>query len=673
MPRPQRAQSNRVAALLAEAFALHQGGCLAEAERLYAQILVLAPDHFDALHLRGLILHQRGDHAGALGQIEAALKRNPDNLLALNNRGLVLNAMGRSDDALASYAPALALRPDFPEALLNRGNTLKDLKRYEAAVASYDRTLAARPDYAEAHYNRGNTLHALKRFNEAVAGHDRALALRPDYPEALCNRGITLHALKRFDDALASHDRALVLRPHYAAAHSNRGATLNALKRFDEALASYSRALELQPDDAEAYANRGVTLLEMQRTEEALASCDRALALRPDHAEAHSNRGNALHALGSLEDALASYDRALALRPDYAEALTNRGVTLHQLRRFGEERSCYERALTLEPDFAEAHSNEGWCCLLNGDLERGWEKQEWRWQTRQLEHSKRNFTQPQWAGSRDIAGKTILLHAEQGLGDTIQFCRYAPLVTEYGARAVLEVQPPLSGLMNTLSSAVRVVPRGELLPAFDMHCPLLSLPLAFGTKLGTIPAAVPYLRAVPETMKTWDARLGPHYRPRIGLAWSGNPTHKNDRNRSILLKSLLPILDGIDATVVSLQRDVRDADAALLQERRDVLHFGQELKNFTDTAALVSNLDLIVSVDTAVAHLAGALAKPVWVLLPHIPDWRWLLDRDDSPWYPTARLFRQDETHAWDGVVARLSGALRDRFAALYEAPMERS
>jgi tetratricopeptide (TPR) repeat protein len=694
----QRTGSKAIAPLLAEAFALHQASRFAEAEQIYARILAWEPENFDALHLSGLIFHCSGNHAGALAQIDAALRTDPDNLLALNNRGLVLNALGRFEEALASYAHALALNPDFPEVLVNRGNTLKDLRRYEAAVASYDRAIAARPDYAEAHYNRGNTLHALKRFNEAVASYDRALGLRQDYVDALTNRGITLHALRRFDEALASYERALALQPQHAAAYShrgvtlnalmrfdealasydqalalwpnyaeaftNRGVSLNALERFDEALASYSRALELEPNDADAHSNRGVTLHELGRFEEAAASCERALALRPDYAEAHSNRGNALSGLGWYAQALVSYDRALALRPDYAEALTSRGVALHQLKRFDEELLCYERALALEPDFAQAHYNQGWCWLLRGDLKRGWEKQELRWQTRQQGRVKRAFAQPQWVGSAEVAGKTILLHAEQGFGDTIQFCRYAPLVAKCGARVILEVQPPLHGLMSTLSSAICAVPRGEFLPDFDTHCPLLSLPRAFGTRLGTVPAAIPYLGADPRTVKEWDARLGRRQGARIGLAWSGNPMHKNDRNRSIPLESFLPILDGVDATFISVQRDVREVDAAVLKKRGEIQHFGQALKNFADTAALVSNLDLIVSIDTSVVHLAGALAKPVWVLLPHIPDWRWLLDREDTPWYPTARLFRQDETRAWDGVIVRVNNALRDRFGA---------
>jgi tetratricopeptide (TPR) repeat protein len=626
-----RTELSDVTSLAAEALALHQAGRLADAEKIYNQILATQPDHFDSLHLLGLILHQRGHHAAAVRQIDFALKISPDNILALNNRGIALHRLKRFAEALASYDRALAMRPDYAEALSNRGNTLHALKRLEEALASYDRALAARPDYAEALSNRGNTLKELKRFAEALASHDRALVVRPNYADAYSNRGNALYELKQFEEALASYDRALALRPDFAEAHGNRGNALHALKRFEEALAAY----------------------------------DRALTLRPDYAEAHYNRGNTLHGLKRFEEALASHERALALAPDYSEALANRGVVLHELKRFDEALASYGRALVVRPNFAEAHYGEALCRMLTGDLPRGWENHEWRWETEQLGNGKRNFSQPPWAGSNEIMGKTILLHAEQGFGDTIQFCRYVPFVAERAARVILEVQKPLHELMSTLPGVAQIVSKGEPLPDFDMHCPLLSLPLAFGTQLATIPSETPYLRASPQAAMKWNGRLGPKSRPRIALAWSGRPTHKNDHNRSIGLSSFLSLLIGIDATYVSLQREVRAGDAAVLQSRSDLLHFGDELTNFSDTAALMSNLDLIIAVDTSVAHLAGALAKPVWVLLPFIPDWRWLLDREDSPWYPTARLFRQDDTRGWDGVLARAHAALRDHIRSL--------
>jgi tetratricopeptide (TPR) repeat protein len=611
--------------LLAEAFALHQAGRLAEAEETYNRILAAQPDHFDSLHLLAIIFHQRGDHAQALRHIDLALKINPNNIPALNNRGIALRELKLFEDALASYDRALELWPDYAEALLGRANALRELRRFEAALASYDRTLRLRPDWVDAHVNRGNVLHALERFEEALASYDHALAQRPDLAEAHTNRGSALHELKRFAEALASHDRALALRPDYAEARYNRGNALHKLRRFEEALAEYEQALALRPDYVETLANRGVTLHELRR----------------------------------FEEALESYDRALAVQPDYAEAFVDRGGTLREQKRFEEALASYARAIALRPDYVEAHANEGMCRMQIGDFDRGWPKLERGWIAARQRNVKHSFSQPQLFGANELEGKTVLLHAEQGFGDMIQFCRYVPRVAERGARVILEVYETLRELMGTLPGVAQIVSTGKPLPDFDMHCPLLSLPLALGAGSASIPSQTPYLRAAPQAVMDWNDRLGPRHRPRIGLAWSGRPSHDNDHNRSIRLSSFLRSLVGFDATYVSLLQDVREDDAPALQGS-DVLHFGKELKTYADTAALIANLDLVISVDTSVAHLAGALAKPVWILLPFMPDWRWLLDRDDSPWYPTARLFRQDETRRWDGVMARVRAALDD-------------
>jgi tetratricopeptide (TPR) repeat protein len=529
---------------------------------------------------------------------------------------------GTREAALESFDRALMLQPDQAEVLTNRGVALHQLRRFDQALASYDRALAVEPDYAEALANSGNSLRELKRHDEALASYDRALAIKPDYVDALCNRGVVLYDLIRLPEALASYDRALAVRPDYAPALCGRGVALHGMKRFKEALASYDRALALWPDYAEALCNRGVTL----------------------------------HELGRFEEARSSYEQALAVRPGYAQAHCNLGVTLHELKAFDEALENYDRALAIRSDYAEAHFNEALCWLLLGDFARGLEKYEWRWECEQ-KREKRDFAQPLWLGSQEIAGRTILLHAEQGFGDTIQFCRYASSLAARGARVVLEVQRPLAALMRSLDGPVEVVVKGDPLPAFDMHCPLLSLPLASGTRSETIPAACPYLRAPLELSRQWLKRLGDG-RPKIGVAWSGGPAH---RHRSMTLETLAPLF-AHDATFVSLQKEVPDQDAASLKSLTGLIHFGGALESFADTAAIIANLDLVISVDTGVAHLAGALAKPVWVLLAVVPDWRWGLERHDSPWYPTARLFRQDASRRWDSVVARLRDTLHELF-----------
>jgi len=683
--------------LVSEGLKLHQAGQFAAAAATYRRALAVKPDDFDALHLLGVIFHQCGHHAEAAQQIDIALAQSPDNVFALNNLGIVLGTMQRFADALSRYERALTLQPDYVEAWLNRGNTLLGLGRFAEAVASYDRALALRPDYAEAHsnrggaltalgrseealascdrallarpiypealLNRGNALKELARFEGALASYDAALAALPDYPEALANRAVVLCKLNRFDEALGACDRAVALRPNFAEAHANRATSLHGLERFADALLSYDRALVLRPDLADVLVNRGTTLHVMKRLDEALADFDHALTTMPSRAEVHYNRANVLYTLKRFDDAIASYDRALTLLPDYAEAHANRGIALQDLKRFDEAIAAYIGARTVRPDFADAYYNEALCRLLTGDFRRGFEVYERRWESGQHRGFKRDFVEPLWTGAEDIAGKTILLHAEQGFGDTIQFCRYAPLLAMRGARVVLEVQEPLRALMASLSGVAQIPSSGEALPDFDLHCPLLSLPRAFATDLGSVPNAVPYLHVANDAATRWGSRLGTAGRRKIGIAWSGRPTHKNDHNRSIALGDFLKIFAGVDAAIVSLQCEVRDADAAVLRERADVMHFGEDLKDFADTAGLIESLDLVVAVDTSVVHLAGALGKPVWVLLPFMPDWRWLLDRDDSPWYPSVRLFRQDESRTWHNVFARVSAALRDETA----------
>ena len=389
-------------------------------------------------------------------------------------------------------------------------------------------------------------------------------------------------------------------------------------------------------------------------------SYDSALALRSDYVEALVNRANVLHRVQRFNDALASYERAIALRPQ-AEVLTNRGNTLQQLKRFDEALVSYRRAQALQEEYQPAHWNESLLLLLTGDWQRGWEKYEWRWKGEGAAGRSREFPKPLWRGADSIDGKTILLHGEQGFGDVIQFARYAALVRACGAHVVLEVHKALQELMTGRDGVSRVIARGDALPYFDVHCPLLSLPLAFGTTVETIPSAIPYLKALPQAARIWEAQLGRKDRPRVGIVWASNAKPDDDYNRSKSMpaRSLLPLFD-VKATFVSLQKTISAADAAILDQCNDILNLGERLNDFSVTAALVSELDLVISVDTSVAHLAGALGKPIWVLLPFIPDWRWLLDREDSPWYPTARLFRQSENRKWDGVIDRVRVALHN-------------
>jgi tetratricopeptide (TPR) repeat protein len=550
--------------------------------------------------------------------------------------------------------------PTEPQDTLHRGLAAHQAGQLAEAVRLYESVLSAAPAQFDALHLLGVVAAQQGRHEEACRLIGRALAVNAGSPTALCNYALALSALGRFDEALASCNKALALHPGYGYAHNCRAATLQAVGRYEEALAAADLALLHRPDELEALNRRGNALHSMSRHEEALVSYDRALTFQPDSVESLNNRATALHSLNRFEEAIASCDRALAVRPDYLEALHNRGNALRDLGRHQEALASYARALAFRPNYAEAHCGQSLVYLALGDFARGFSEYEWRWRVSTPTMTPRNFSQPLWRGDADPAGKTILLHAEQGFGDTLQFCRYVPMVAARGARVVLEVQPPLKPLLR--SGNAQVFAPGERLPDFDLHCPLLSLPVAFNTRLETVPASIPYIVAPPERVAAWAPQFGRSARPRVGIAWAGYARHGNNRNRSMGLEPLLALAaSGI--TLISLQKEVSAQDRELLDAHGEILRLGEEFTDFADTAAVVAELDLVISVDTAVAHLAGAMGKPVFVLLPYASDWRWLLDRGDSPWYPTARLFRQKRPGDWDSVIAEVRGALGGKFS----------
>jgi hypothetical protein len=447
------------------------------------------------------------------------------------------------------------------------------------------------------------------------------------------------------------------LTPHELESALRNAAALFAANRLDEAQEIALALAAAAPRDFHVHHLLGALAARRGRWDDCVAACTAALALQPDHAEALANRGAALRMLGRLDEALADYDRAIAAAPGSAEAHNNRGVALAALNRHGEAIEAYTRALQLRPDYARARFNRAMSELVLGDLDRGWRDHEARWTGSEMHRGPRALPGREWTGLEDIAGKTLLAYAEQGIGDTIQLARYARLAARRGARVIIEAHAPLVPLLRGVEGVDQAMALGDPLPGFDLHCALMSLPRAFGTTLETIPADVPYVHAPESAVAAWRERLRDGHARHIGLAWSGSRTLRNDANRSIALARLASLM-GPDRTFVAVQTDIRDSDVAAL-ESLGIRTFAGELRDFADTAALVSALDLVISVDTAAAHLAGALGKPVWVLLPFSPDWRWLLGREDSPWYPTARLFRQPRIGDWETVIARVAEALR--------------
>ena len=494
----------------------------------------------------------------------------------------------------------------------------------------------------------------LDRTEKLCAG---ILEHRPEDFDALHLLGLLNFQRRRMMEALGFLSQALRINSGSADAMSNLGLALHATGRHDEAISSYRSALRLSPDHPEILYNLGNACLEAGRIDEALSSYDGVLAVEPRHVGALVNRGNTLLRFNRPVEAIASYDEALAAMPDHPQILTNRGHALRRLDRPVEALADFEAALAAAPEFPEAHFEAAMTRLTLGDFDAGWKAYEWRWKTGAFARHRPQPRSPLWLGERPVSGKTILLHAEQGFGDTIQFIRYAPLLAERGAKVICEVQPALQPLLSQLEG-VTVVASGDPLPAFDLHCPLLSLPLAFGTRPETIPTTIPYLAAPAQRLARWQDRLPPGGL-RAGFVWSGEPSHKNDSNRSIALARLAPLFEDPPVQCFGLQGELRVADSDVLAGLPNLVDLGSGFRDFADTAAVIALLDIVISVDTAVAHLAGAMGKPVVILLPYAADFRWMRRRDDTPWYPTAKLFRQPAFGDWDSVIVRVGEQLR--------------
>jgi tetratricopeptide (TPR) repeat protein len=644
---------------------LHQAGRLQEACQVYEAVLDADPEHFQALHLLGVACIQSGNLEAGADLIERALQVRPKDGPALGNLATALNGLGRHEAALDCCNRAIAVQPLDAAIHGNRGAALHALDRPAEALESYDRAAALRPDQAKVHFNRGVVLYALGRLAEAVEAHQRACALQPSFVEAHRNAGRALRDLGRGEDALLAYDAALALKPADAELHNARANVLCDLERPDEALEAYDRALALKPDYADAWSNRVVALRDLLRPEEGLASAERALELEPDNAEAQNKYGSALYEFQRLDEALACFDRAIALDPRHPQAHLNRAVILNQQRRLDEAMTSFDLALELTPDNPEVHFHRAMCRLSLGEGTDAWRQYEHRWRTRQFRPSVRGFTMPLWLGDEDLKGRTILVHGEQGLGDVLQFCRYVPAVAELGATVAFEAYPQLVRLMQSLTGGPVVIPRRDGLPlACDYHVPLMSLPLAFGAQPHEHASA--YLSPDPRDAAAWARRLEGVEGLRVGLCWAGGArpeqpfAHAIDMRRSLPLDAFRPLADLPNVRFFSLQKGPPAAELAAADDwpGEPILDLTADLRDFADTAALVANLDLVIVCDTSTAHLVGALGKPVWILNRFDTCWRWGLDPDNSPWYPTARLFTQTAPGDWAGVMQAVKAAL---------------
>jgi tetratricopeptide (TPR) repeat protein len=650
--------------LLDQGLEHHQAGHLREAEQVYQHILRTSPGNADALHLLGLVYHQQGRHEAAIEHLRRAIGVQPSSEVFWANLSAVFYALGRNREAADAAGQVLRLNPNNGEGYFNLGCALQALGDPEAAAANFRRALQFNPNSVEAHLNLGTMLRSLGLLDEAARSLQHALNLSPGNADAHSNLGMVLRAQGRLDEAACSLQNALQINPNHAETHSNLGVVLTEQGKPDDAARSLQNALELDPNHAEAHSNLGVVLTEQRKLDEAARSLRKALELNPDYAEAHYNLGNTLHEQGKPEEAARSWQKALALNPNYAEAHYNLGNTLSKQGKLEEAVCSLRKALEINPAHADAHFSLGLTLLQKGSFEAGWPHYEWRWRTQNKNFEPRQFSQPPWDG-RPLQGQCVLVHAEQGLGDTLQFVRYAPLVRAQGCRVILECQPSLRTLLSSCPGVDRLVARGDELLPFDYHVPLLSLPRLLDTHAGNIPADVPYLFAREDLVRSWRQRLSAGNGFKVGICWQGSLAHAGDPQRSFALAHFAALAEVPGVHLFSLQKGVG-------AEQLGAVHFavttlGPDFDDtngaFMDTAAVMKNLDLVVTSDTALAHLAGALGAPVWVALARVPDWRWQLGREDSPWYPTMRLFRQDQAGDWGSVFRRMAEALRERTA----------
>jgi len=641
-----------------QAAAALQRGAPAEAERLAEQALALAPREFAVLHLLALARFQNGKPGPALEAMKQAVRANGTVAAAWNNLAHMSLAAGARAEALAAFERVQALSPPQAEIFCNCGNLLVELDRPQEALARYDRALALKPGLVQALVGRAHARQMLGRFADALLDCEQALRLTPANPAALNNKVVCLLGLGRFAEALATADQALAVRPNAANTLSNRAGALLGLKRDEEALAACERALALEPRHAQALCNKGAALSGLGRQAEALAAYDAALAVDPRLSEAWVNRAAPLRHLERHDEALASTGRAMAVAAPRADMLRARGIALADLGRAGEALESFDRALALDPQDAEAMFNKAQMLMQAGDFAQGLPLYEAR---KRLPSpvGAWAFPQPLWLGGEDIAGKTLFVHWEQGLGDVLMFSRFVPALADRGARAILSVPERLTALFAGFDPRIAVV--GDAAPeAFDLHVPLASLMLALKATPETIPAPAP-LTPDAERLARWRERLGGEGF-KIGIAWQGAKV-SNDAGRSfpVALFRDIAALEGV--RLISLQKNDGTEQLSSLPSGMAVETLGEDFDQgaqaFLDTAAVMAACDLIITSDTSIAHLAGTLGRPVWVVLKHSPEWRWFLGRDDSPWYPSARLFRQPAPADWTGAFAAVTESLR--------------
>jgi tetratricopeptide (TPR) repeat protein len=570
----------------------------------------------------------------------------------LIQKAVFLAREGQLEQAEQAFIQVRDADPNNPDSYTNLGVVLRQQGKIDAALASYQYALSIDPKHSGALYNCANILRDAKRFQEAYDLYSRALTLNPDQVMILNNLGLTLQALERQEEAIRYYHQAQKIQPDQPYLFDNIGNAYLELENIPHAIASYRQAIDIDPNFAPSLAHLGIAYSKDNKSIEAVKWLRRALAVNPDSVDALNAMGNALRAMNQDQEGIACFKKALEIRPNFPEAISNLGVAYNDLGDLGQAISFAKRAVDLSPRNPALHWTYALVLLRAGKFKEGWAEYEWRWERRDFTTPNREFGKPRWDGS-PINGKIILIHAEQGIGDTLQFIRYVALVAKAGGTVIVECQPEVVKLVGCMEGVSAVVRSGEQFPEFDVQIPLLSLPLIFGTGIETILASSYLAPPVKQTVKIKESK-----KKRVGLAWAGSPTHNNDRHRSVSLEILVPLFNTDKCEFFSLQVGSRQVDIQRLGLSDKIKDLSQDLKDFSDTASAIDQLDLVVSVDTAIAHLAGGMGKPVWILLPFASEWRWLTGRDDSPWYPSMRLFRQQTAGNWEEVVRAVKIAL---------------
>ncbi len=638
----------------------YRAGRLGDAEAAARQSLSADPASAAALDLLASVYQAQGRLAEAVALYGEALARQPSFADAHVHLGVALAQQGRFTDAAASFRRALACQPELTDAHFHLGEVLRRQGDCAGAAAAYAQALRRQPELAEAHRGRGLALARLGRPAEAEPHFRQLVRLQPQRAASHHNLGTVLLDLNRPAEAVAPFVQAIALEPAMADAHNNLGRAWRLQERYAEAIASYREALRLKPDSADVHINLGEALGHEGDVAGAIEHFHQAVRLAPAQAAPRRNLGMALVRQGALAEAIPHLEEALRLAPPSPDVLSDLGFALWKTGRLPEAMAALDRAVALDPQHVQAHLNRALLRLSTGDFARGWDEYEWRFRTGDIPPAP-PLGRPAWDG-RPIAGQAILLHTEQGAGDSIQFARYGALLQRRGATVYLACPAALVPLLSSCAGIDRVVAKGTPLPPFDLHTPLLSLPRLMDTTAQSIPADVPYLSVEPALVEEWRLKLARVPELRVGIAWKGSPKHKEDHRRSIPLTAFAPLAALAGVHLVSLQygpgtEQLAAAGAPAVFDPGPLRRPSAD--PFLETAAIVRNLDLVVTIDSAVAHLAGALGVPVWVLLPRSPDWRWQFDREDSPWYPTMRLFRQDASGQWPALFERVAAALR--------------